>query len=195
MFNYVGHAFLNNLEVRLLGMHQITNAALAVAAAEELGVEDEAIREGLKKAENPGRLQIIGRNPLVVLDGAHNVHGVKELIANLNLFNYEKLIVVFGVMADKDWKTMLNLLGLHADVIIANQPEGERAADAEKVAAEATAYAKSFAEKDVKKSFALAKKEAGKKDMILVCGSLYMLGELLTASKSRKPSGRKSRLP
>jgi dihydrofolate synthase/folylpolyglutamate synthase len=181
LFNFIGCEFYNNLEVKLLGRYQVTNAALAVAAAEELGVEEGAIRQGLKKATNPGRMQILSRNPLVVIDAAHNPHGIKELVANLDIFNYEKLICVFGVMKDKNWKEMLRILAPQCDLLIANQTktQEDRAANAEEVAREALKYTKAVAINDVKKSFAYAKKEAKRNDMILVCGSIYMLGELL----------------
>jgi dihydrofolate synthase/folylpolyglutamate synthase len=184
-FSFLGHEFYDNLHTSLLGRHQINNAALAVAAAEELGIEGDAIWAGLKKAQNPGRLEVINRNPLVVLDGAHNLHGVKELIGNLSLFGYDRLICIFGVMKDKDWKAMLKLLGPHCDLLIANETKLERAAKAKEVAAEAAKYCETLIEPDVKKSFALAQKKAKKKDLVLVCGSLYMLGELLRKKESK----------
>lgn len=179
VFNYIGSEFYKRLEVRLLGRYQANNAALAVAAAEELGIGKEAIRKGLRNAKNPGRLQIIEKKPLIVIDAAHNPDGIRELVKNLDLFDYEKLICVFGVMKEKNWKEMLMMLVQHCDLLMVNQPKIERAADAEEVAKEASAYTKTAVIKDVKKSLAYAKKQAKKKDMILVCGSIYMLGELL----------------
>lgn len=180
VFNYVGLDFFNNLEIRLIGRHQIDNATLAVAAAEQLGVEEDSIKKGLKKAINPARLQLVSKSPKsILIDAAHNPHGMRELIANLNLFDYDKLICVFGVMNDKDWKEMLKILAPHCDLLIANQPKGERSADAEKIAEEASQYVDSIAVKDVKKSLLYAKKKAKKNDLILVCGSIYMIGELL----------------
>ena len=82
-------------------------------------------------------------------------------------------------MNDKDWKEMLKILAPHCDLLIANQPKGERSADAEKIAEEASQYVDSIAVKDVKKSLLYAKKKAKKNDLILVCGSIYMIGELL----------------
>ena len=178
IFNYVGHEFFNGLETRLIGRHQVSNAELAVAAAEELGIEEDAIRSGIKNAKNPGRLEIVSHNPSVVLDGAHNPHGIRELIGNLDLFRYDRLSIMFAAMKDKDWKEMIRLLAPHCDWFIATQPKGERAEDAKKVAKEAGAYVDSIAEKNLKKAIAIAKRHAGKKGMVLICGSLYLIGEI-----------------
>jgi dihydrofolate synthase/folylpolyglutamate synthase len=179
-FNYVGADFFNALEIKLIGRHQIDNAALAVAAAEQLGVEEEAIKKGLKKATNPARLQLISKSPKrILVDAAHNPHGMRELIANLNLFDYDKLVCVFGVMKDKDWKEMLKTLAPHCDLLITNQPKAERSESADAIANEASQYVDSIAVKDVKKSLLYAKKKAKKNDLILVCGSIYMIGELI----------------
>lgn len=180
IFTFISHEFYKNLDVKLLGRYQINNAALAVAAAEELGIEEKAIRNGLKKAKNPGRLQIISKKPLLVIDAAHNPHGIKELAANLRIFDYDNLIVVFGAMKDKDWREMLRILAPYCDLLIANQQKGERAANAAELAKEAANYTKAITIRDVKKSLHYAKRQAKKRDMVLVCGSIYMLGELLS---------------
>lgn len=178
-FNYIGEDFYTNLETKLIGTYQAENAALAIAAVEQIGIEQEAIRNGLKNAENIGRLQIISRKPLVVVDAAHNVHGVKELIRNLSLFDYENLIIVFGVMADKNWKGMIELLASHAKLFIVNQPKIDRSAKAKDVGEFASHLVETKIIKDVKKSVKTAVKFAGKKDLVLVCGSIYMLEEVL----------------
>ena len=185
-FNYLGCNHYTNLKTKLLGDYQAKNAALAIDVAEFIGesfeipVNENAIRKGLLNAKNPGRMQIIARRPLMVSDAAHNVHGIKELIGNLNIFNYNKLICVFGCMKDKNWKEMLALLGPHCDQMILNEIKNERAESADVLADEANKYTKAIAIKDAKKSIKYAKKLAGKKDMILICGSIYMLSEAIT---------------
>ncbi|HIH22156.1 TPA: bifunctional folylpolyglutamate synthase/dihydrofolate synthase [Candidatus Micrarchaeota archaeon] len=178
VFNYVGYEFFNSIETLLIGRHQASNAALAIAAAEELGIEEDAIRDGIKKTKNPGRLEQISVNPLVVIDGAHNPHGIRELIGNLDLFRYDKLAIVFGVMKDKDWKEMIRLLAPHCDLFVATQPKMERAEAAKKISKEAAIYTDSIAEKNPKKAVSLAKKQCGKNGMVLICGSLYLIGEI-----------------
>ena len=139
---------------------------------------EKAIRKGIKKAENPGRLQVISRNPLILIDAAHNPAGIGSLVSSLSLFDFERLIVVFGVLENKDWKQMLNILGLHADVFIVNKQKHENAANPDEVVKEASRYCEAKKVEDVKESLEYAKSIANKKDMIVVCGSIYMLGEL-----------------
>ncbi|MFH2106035.1 MAG: folylpolyglutamate synthase/dihydrofolate synthase family protein [Candidatus Micrarchaeota archaeon] len=178
LFEFVGHEFHDNLEIKLLGRHQTKNASLAVIAAEELGVSEEAIRKGLLATKNSGRLEIIGKNPLLVIDGAHNPNGIGELIGNLHIFNYDKLIIVFGVMKDKNWQEMVHLLAPQADLFICTQIKTERCERVKNVLKLAKNYTEAIAIEDCKKALKEAKKKAKKKDMILVCGSIYLLGEM-----------------
>jgi dihydrofolate synthase/folylpolyglutamate synthase len=166
------------LSIPLAGKHQAANAALAIAVAEGLGTGETAIRNGLAKVEHRGRLQIIGRSPLVIADGAHNPAGVRTLVGSLDLFPREKLVCVFTALKDKDWRTMLSLLGPKCDLMVINQLPDARAESAGKIAAEAKRYAQAVVVKGVKESVELAKSEAGKRGMVLICGSLYMLGQV-----------------
>jgi dihydrofolate synthase/folylpolyglutamate synthase len=180
-FSYLGRTPYTKLETSLLGRHQADNAAIAVAAVEELGDEipEGAIRKGLLSAENPGRLQILSRDPVILIDAAHNPAGIGTLVTSLPLFDFERLIVVFGVLGRKDWKEMIRLLGQHADLVIVNRQKHEGAADPDLVVKEAQRYCEAKKVEDVKESLAYAKTIAKKEDMIVVCGSIYMLGELL----------------
>jgi len=180
VFNYLGKTHYARLETSLLGAHQADNAGIAIAALEQLEeIPEDAIRKGIKKAENPGRLQVISKSPLIIIDAAHNPAGIGSLVSSLSLFDFDKLIVVFGVLDNKDWKQMVNILGLHADVIIVNKQKHENAANPDEIVKEAQRYCESKKVEDVKESLKFAKSVAGKKDMIVVCGSIYMLGELL----------------
>jgi dihydrofolate synthase/folylpolyglutamate synthase len=178
VFSYLGKNHYSDLELSLLGRHQIDNAALSVAVAEALGIGEQELRAGLLDAKNPGRIEVLSRSPLIIADAAHNPEGIGSLITTLPLFNYDNLIVVFGAQERKDWREMVNLLGLHADLIIVNKPPGE-AADPDTVARFAKESINAITVPDVKKSLDMAKRIAKKKDLILVCGSIYMLGELL----------------
>ncbi len=177
-FTYLGSNIYPNLKTKLLGDYQAKNAALAIDVAEAVSfdADEKAIRKGLLNAMNPGRLQVLSRKPLMVADAAHNVHGIKELIFNLNIFNYDRLICIFGCMKDKNWREMLNLLAPHCDNMITTEIESERSANAEELAD--FAHCNATAIKDVKMAIRQAKKTAGKKDLILMCGSIYVLGEI-----------------
>jgi dihydrofolate synthase/folylpolyglutamate synthase len=180
IFSYLGKQHYSDLELSLLGRHQIDNAALAVAAAEELisSIDEQAIREGLLNADHSARLQVLSKKPLVLLDAAHNPAGIGTLITSLSLFDYDKLIVVFGSRETKNWREMIRLLGMHADTIIANKAKG-KSVDPKEITKVASLYTETKVSSDVKGSLKKAKSIAKEKDMILVCGSIYMLGELL----------------
>jgi dihydrofolate synthase / folylpolyglutamate synthase len=187
VFDYSGKGKFQALVVSLAGRHQAKNAALAVAVAEELGAGEAAIRAGLAKVRHPGRLQVIGRAPLVVADGAHNPEGMMTLVASLDLFPRDKLVCVFSALKDKDWRSMLAIVGPLCDSMVINQIPGERAADPKEIAEEASRHTKAEVVTDITKSFLLAKRKAGKNGMVLICGSLYMLGEAMAAARGYGP--------
>ena len=100
----------------LYGAHQAQNAALALAAVEafvggEDALDDELVKEAFAAVTSPGRLEVIRRSPTIVLDAAHNPHGVTALVAALeDSFTFSPLIGVLGVMADKDYEGLLSEL-------------------------------------------------------------------------------------
>lgn len=165
----------------LLGRWQGQNAACACAAVRALlgaDIPKRAMLSGLEKACIPARLEIVSKKPLVVMDAAHNPQAIEALSQSLSLFKYRKLILVFGAMADKDIGGMLRIIGPRADKIIINQPKVSRAAKASEVAKIAEKYCKKVSvAADVKNSVAYAKKIAGKNDLVLITGSIYMLSE------------------
>jgi len=185
VFDYVGENYYLNLRASLAGRYQARNAALAVAAAEELGVEENDVRKGLENATNACRLETLGKSPLIVADAAHNPAGIAELAANLDIFKYEKLVCVFTAMKDKDWKQMLSVLAPRCSLMVMNEIKGGRGESAQALAKEAGNYTKALAAGSVAESIAIAKKAAGRKGMVLVCGSIYMLGQALDAIKGK----------
>jgi len=187
VFDYRGKNAYSALMISLAGRHQAFNAALAVAAAEELGLDEKAIRGGLGKTRNIGRLQIVGRGPLVVADGAHNADGMRALASSLDLFPREKLVCVFSALKDKDWRAMLAIIAPLCDSMVITQLGGERAESAGMIAEEARKYTDAETVQDISKSVLAAKRRAGKKGMVLICGSLYMLGEAMAAARGYGP--------
>ena len=182
----VGPGFRHQrLPVPLVGSFQPANAALAVAAAHALGdATPEAVREGLAATRWPGRLEVVGRQPRVVLDGGHNPEGLRRLVADLaRLLDLagggEPPVVVFGAMADKDLPAMLDeLRGLRPPAVFftAAASAGTRAAAPGELAAAwgpgGSAVAPAAA------ALAAARDRAGAAGTVLVCGSLYLVGEL-----------------
>lgn len=166
------------LKIPLLGAHQRINAAIAIKAAELLGIPKEAIIRGIRKTKHPGRLERMQTNPPVLLDGAHNPAGMSALAKAIRELNYKKLILVLAVSKDKDVKEMASALP-PADIIIASQYGQPRSMRAEALAG---ILAKSRQEKipteaTLRKAVKKALSFAGKKGIVLVTGSLYAVGE------------------
>lgn len=184
VFDYEGKKKIENLKVKLVGDYQAENASIAVAACEELGISDKAIRKGLRETRHPGRMQLIKEKPQLLVDAAHNSAGMESLVSNLKLFDYKKLVVLFGVKPEKDWKKMLEILAPKAASIVVCTPS-EGGAPAEEVAE----FAKKLTEvKIVEKpseAYAAARRIAGLEDMVLVCGSIYLIKELIRKGKIR----------
>lgn len=183
------------VRLSLLGVHQLANFGCALAAAEllrEMGWEigDEAIVEGAQNAHCHGRLQLVRLpkrgNLRVLLDGAHNPSGATTLARALRtLFRYRKLLLVFGVLADKEAAGIAAKLVPLADSIVVTQPQSLRALPAEKLAQICQSFGKPVI---VCPTVAEALKEAlavaASDDLVCVTGSLYVVGEALQSLES-----------
>ncbi|MBI4621400.1 MAG: bifunctional folylpolyglutamate synthase/dihydrofolate synthase [Desulfobacterales bacterium] len=185
-FNYSGlKSRYSGLRLNLLGRHQITNAVTALGAIEVLKekgfeIEDEAIYKGLENTYWPGRLEVVGRDPLVVLDCAHNPAGIKTLrdaISN-GIFSFNRLFLVLGIMLDKDFKSIISRLAPLADKIVLTEPKMDRSASPQILYEEVKKYHKE-AEivGDVKEAVSLAISLAQREDMVCVTGSIFTVGE------------------
>ena len=126
-----------DLKTNLLGRHQLLNCACALEALEVLeedgyDIKESAVRKGLKNIVWPGRLEIVSKRPLIVLDCAHNPAGAAVLKHALQReFNYKRLFLILGIMADKDIKGIISTLAPIADTVILTRPKTERAASLE----------------------------------------------------------------
>ena len=178
---------LKGLELGLQGHCQFRNAAVALAVMELLekfGIKlnEAQVRQGLAQAFWPGRMQIVYQNPLTILDGAHNPAGIRQLAAGLkNDFKYKRLILVLGIMHDKDIQGMLKTILPLADQVIYTRPVYERAAAPQDLLRQAAEYHKRGEvivplNKALERARALAQTD----DLVLVCGSLFTVGEALT---------------
>lgn len=182
------------LKIGLLGGHQIVNAAVAIGCAESLcsqgvvKVSREAIREGLKKTRWPGRLQVISRNPGVVLDAAHNRASACALKNALNkFFKFRSLILVFGVCRDKDVKGILKELIPCAGRIILTRAQNPRALAPETIKSFIKTNDRPVAlTQNPAQALKIARGNARQKDLILVTGSLFLVGEVLKSERRWK---------
>jgi len=124
----------------LLGVYQGINIAISISAVEQIRlkgftISDQAITEGIQNTVHPGRMQIMQKKPLILVDGAHNVAAMKVLKKSLQAIKgYKNYICVFGAMHDKDIKHMLSILVPLTDIFIFTQPEIRRAEDPNKIA-------------------------------------------------------------
>jgi dihydrofolate synthase / folylpolyglutamate synthase len=175
-----------NLEIPLAGRHQVDNAALAVKTSLMLAergfdIGEEEIRNGLKNVNLKGRFEIVKRNPMVICDGAHNPAGIKSFMESLlQLVSFDRLFVVFGAMSDKDLSQMGEPFASHADTIILVKPGVERAVDPELILNQFKKHKQEIIIiRDVDAAINQALFRAGKKDVICIIGSLYLVAEAL----------------
>jgi dihydrofolate synthase / folylpolyglutamate synthase len=190
-----------DLRCALRGRYQRQNGSVAVAAATLLGsigypVDADSIREGLLAVRWPGRMEYLclarkGRGQVNVsedgqgefrcylLDGAHNPDGVKNLAESLaDEFSGRRLVCVWGAMGDKDIRSALGHIAPLVDVLILTRPPGERSASPEQLLASLDPHeqSKSLCVPDVVEAVLTAEEMAGPDDLIVVAGSLYLLG-------------------
>jgi dihydrofolate synthase/folylpolyglutamate synthase len=175
----------DELHVPLLGYHQLLNAACAVGVVEALSfcgvaVSTDAIDEGLRKVKWPGRLEIVQRDPLVVLDCAKDPEAARALKETmLNDFVYDRLIAVVSVSSSKNIPEMIAQFSQIADqFIITSHKVMGRAASPFEIAKEIKKYSKPYEIViDAKRAVSSALRIAGRNDIVCVAGSVFLVGE------------------
>ena len=193
-FNFkTGTDAYSGIKLNLAGEHQVKNAACAILAAENLTrqgfkVEKKAILSGLSKVDWPGRLEIYSRNPLVILDVAHNPDGINNLVSALGkLFPDKNIYFVFGVMEDKNYRKMLQIMSKIAKGITLTQPVYSRSARLDSLVDSARKLGMRYsAVPGVKEAYKSALKKLKKDDVLCVTGSHFTVGEFLSCRKNKK---------
>jgi dihydrofolate synthase/folylpolyglutamate synthase len=171
------------LFVPLYGEQAARNAAAAVAAVEALlgrSLDERAVREALRDTVSPGRLEVVGRRPLVVLDGAHNPDAMQALAAALReAFRWDRLHAVVGMFGDKDVEGALRHLSPLVDAAYVCRPATPRAADTDRVARALRAGGADEVEEagTVEAALAAAVAAAAQGDLLLVTGSFYTVAD------------------
>jgi dihydrofolate synthase/folylpolyglutamate synthase len=168
--------------MRLDGLHQCYNAAVALAALEvvqnRFSVSENAVRIGLATVQWPGRLEVMLERPTVVIDGAHNGEGVAALIEALQRYRGRKIKLLFAVMSDKDWRLMLRqFIGAVSEVMFTNVAL-ERSADPAELAKGFAGFMTTRWLPDSRAALRLLISESAPDDVIVVAGSLYLIGEI-----------------
>ena len=183
----------SRLTIPLLGIHQLINASTTVATVDVLreagvAISDRAVREGLQSVRWPGRLEILSRRPVVVVDGAHNGDSCRRLKEALqHYFDYRRMILIFGASVDKDHSGMLEALrGLNPALVIMSRASHPRAM----APAALRAMAQSLGIECVMipctgDALDHALSEAGNDDLVCACGSLFIAAETREAWMKR----------
>jgi dihydrofolate synthase/folylpolyglutamate synthase len=182
-FDYTGlKQYYFNLPIRLRGRHQKHNASVALAALEvvqdRFPVAEAAVRTGLATVEWPGRLEVMLEKPTVVIDGAHNGEGVLALVEALEVYRGRKIKLLFAAMSDKDWRLMLTCLsGVVAEAMF-TKVAMERSADPAELAKGCFGKMVTRSHADSQAALRLLIAESVPDDVIVVAGSLYLIGEV-----------------
>lgn len=185
-FDYIGQRHQwRHLDLTLRGLHQYTNAALALAAGEAIEplapriVDAEVIRDGLRRIRWPGRLEIVREHPTIILDGAHNLAAARNLARYLaREAEQRRITLVVGILDDKPFRPMLAALLPCCHRVICTRPRIDRALPAERLAEEArdqgaNVTIRPTVAEAVKTAIAMAAPE----EIVCVAGSLYVVGE------------------
>ena len=183
-----GQKLFQQLKLDLKGFYQQKNLPAVLKAIELLKkmgweIKEENLFHGLANAKRmtglQGRWQILGYNPLLVCDTAHNAEGLTEVVSQLNQTPYEKLHIVFGMVNDKDAGKMLSLLPQDA-VYYFTQADIPRALDEKELARLAAGFGLTGTTfSSVSKAFDAARNNAGKNDLVFVGGSTFVVAEIL----------------
>ena len=127
------------VKTHLIGLHQGKNIALSIAAIENLQmsglyITDEGIKEGIGNLIVHGRMELVGLNPAIILDGAHNIAGIEALSKTIKKdFDFHKLILIIGILSDKNIIEMLEIIVPIANIIITTKSSNDRAYDPNKL--------------------------------------------------------------
>lgn len=176
----------SDVEISMVGRHQAENLKTALATLEILRksgavkLDREALYEGLKRARQPGRFEVISEDPLVIIDGAHNEAGAQALQKTMaQHFAGKKILLVAGILADKEIDSIVKFLTKITDHIIVTEPDNPRKLAAEKLAEHVADFgAAAEVVSDAEAAVHRAKELADGYDVILFAGSLYLIGDV-----------------
>lgn len=175
-----------NVELPLLGEHQILNLLTALQAFKEvckkenLKFDINEIQNAIKNVKWIGRLEVMNNKPLLVIDGAHNFQGISTLRSNVHkYFKYDKIYLCLGILADKEVNKMIEVITPEAEKVYSLTPHNTRAESSEDLRKEILKYNKNcIAVDDYEEALTMALKDASSDDLVLISGSLYMIGDM-----------------
>ncbi|MDD3222085.1 MAG: bifunctional folylpolyglutamate synthase/dihydrofolate synthase [Clostridia bacterium] len=172
-----------NLKIHLNGLYQVKNACTAIEAIEVLNLNipmEDVISEGLSKARWPGRFECLSKNPLIIIDGAHNPEGAESLCESVEAYFPEKeRILMMGVFGDKDYISILKKVSALSDTLISFTPENARGLDSALLKeAAASFFARAIDGQTAREALELAKVLADKDKIIIIFGSLSTISTI-----------------
>jgi len=182
--NYQGWSWeLPDIQLKMRGRFQYDNAAVGLAALEMLQsvlpVPEANLRAGLAAASWPGRLEVVSQHPCVILDGAHNPQAMTVLRNELpQVVQGKRVKVLFGVMRDKDWQSMIPLLTEMASEVVITRVQQPRAEDPEMLRKALAPFCPTYIWPDARAACRQLMAEAKSDEAIVVCGSLFLVGEV-----------------
>jgi dihydrofolate synthase/folylpolyglutamate synthase len=179
------------IHLPLLGDHQLKNSAVVLTimgVLQQKGwkITEQHIRDGMATVSWPGRFELISREPLFIVDGGHNPQCIEALVKNVrDYLDGRKLTILTGVLADKDYNQMYADMAQYATEFVTMTPGNPRALSAEGLKAYLERFGKPVtACDDVTEAVRMAKEKAGRDGVVLCYGSLYMLGDVVTAARA-----------
>lgn len=185
------------LRVALLGPHQLHNTATVLHTVEALrsrgwNIPADAVRVGLATVKWPARLEVLSRDPIFLLDGGHNPQCAEALAAAIDkLLPGKKVVFLLGVLADKDYPQIMDIVMPYAKKFICMTPFSHRALPARKLAEflRGKGAAASACDSDVARGIRMAQKAAGKRGAVVAFGSLYLAGHIRTVWQELQEQG------
>lgn len=183
------------LRTPFLGEHQVKNAITALKVLEVLQsrgwpVTPQGIARGFERAFIPARMEVISQSPLVLLDGGHNPGCSHALRQALEEFVPQRKVAIMGVLADKDSRGELQVLGPLFDTIVTVTPQGHRALPAQQLAQIAREFCpKAIPAGSCREALAVASRAMKQDAALIVCGSFYLAGEIRDMLKGKFGKG------
>ena len=174
------------VELPLLGEHQIYNLLVALKAfkviseIEGFTITEDEIKQSVRNVKWIGRLEMMNKSPMVVIDGAHNIQGINGLRKNVEkYFKYKNIYLLLGILADKQVEDMVKTICPLAKKVYALTPHSDRAELADELKKVIDKYNDNCVVfENYEEAFKSALHEAGSEDLILISGSLYMVGDM-----------------
>ncbi len=181
VFDYYDHTGkLNDIIITMPGRHQVENASLAIRVAGYLNVSEQDISDGIRDAKFPGRLEIVSREPLIIMDGAHNQAGMKTLTDYIDrFFKGKKVIFLSSILRDKDGDYFFSQMARRGKRMILTGIDNKRMMAPSDMKEYAGKYFKEYVYfNSSEKALLSALNALNKADVLIVTGSLYLLGEI-----------------